>query len=73
MTERYYVTVGEWKDAKLLVDVDDDTKLLKADALRTVRLYVEEWFGERCEEFEPNCICCRKWQAFDELFKGPEE
>lgn len=29
---------------------------------------VTEYFGERCPEFEPQCECCRRWRAFDELF-----
>ena len=34
----------------------------------SVRDYFIEWYGERCPDYEENCIACQKWKAFDELF-----
>lgn len=27
-----------------------------------------EWYGERCADFEPDCLCCKFWKAFDEMW-----
>jgi hypothetical protein len=27
-----------------------------------------EHYGERCPEYQPGCLCCEKWRAFDRLF-----
>lgn len=34
----------------------------------TIKGWLTENFGERCEQFNPNCECCRRWLALDNLF-----
>lgn len=34
----------------------------------SIRLWLEDYFGERCEEFCEDCIVCQKWAAFDVIF-----
>lgn len=31
--------------------------------------WLTEYFGRRCDEYEPTCIVCQKWKAFDEIFE----
>lgn len=31
-------------------------------------LYVRKLWGERCSDFEPECVVCQRWQEHDELF-----
>jgi len=28
---------------------------------------ITEAFGERCEDFEPECYCCKAWAEYDRL------
>lgn len=28
---------------------------------------IEQIFGKRCREYEPECYCCRVWRAYDVL------
>ena len=30
-------------------------------------------YGERCPDFQEDCICCKKWAAFDTLVENPFE
>lgn len=27
---------------------------------------ITEWWGPRCEDFEPECFCCKAWLAYDQ-------
>ena len=41
-----------------------------ADHIRTVaEAYLEMWFGERCDDFDPNCVVCQKWKQLDDLLE----
>lgn len=43
-----------------------------ADAIRQMVSPVWiEFYGERCPEFEPECLCCRKWAELDKLLENP--
>lgn len=33
-----------------------------------MRLWLLEWAGERCADFDPGCYCCDSWQAWDRIF-----
>lgn len=33
-----------------------------------VRAWLKHSFGSRCSDFEPTCICCRVWAAYDIMF-----
>lgn len=41
---------------------------------RHIRAVAEEfltfYFGQ-CEEFEPDCECCKRWKALETLCKNP--
>jgi hypothetical protein len=26
---------------------------------------ITEYFGERCDDYEKNCVCCKAWQEYD--------
>jgi hypothetical protein len=26
---------------------------------------ITEFFGERCDDYEKHCICCKAWQEYD--------
>ena len=32
---------------------------------------LEEYFGERCGDFEPDCVNCQRWKALDDLLDNP--
>ena len=38
---------------------------------------VREYFGERCPDFIPGCLCCQAWAEYDRLYaadsKGRED
>jgi len=52
----------------------------EADALRSLLKMqpladmVESHFGERCEEYDPDCACCRAWRWIEvvRVVVGPE-
>ena len=31
-----------------------------------------DWFGERCDEYDPECSTCRAWEAFDAVSRDLE-
>lgn len=37
----------------------------------TGELFIAEWFGPRCKEFDPDCECCRRWRLLDQLLENP--
>jgi hypothetical protein len=30
-----------------------------------------EYFGPRCPDYEPQCVCCQRWRALDALVANP--
>jgi len=34
-----------------------------------VSIFITEYYGERCPDYEPECICCEQWMCFDKLFR----
>lgn len=32
--------------------------------------HIREWWGDRCEDFDPDCFCCQKWAAFDQVVEN---
>ncbi len=57
---------------KLLLEATDremgDLERAKADLKDHARAYLSDFFGDRCPDFCPTCVCCAKWKAFDALF-----
>lgn len=56
--------------------MDDDTDKqefgMMASHIRTIAMeMLEQHFGERCLEFEPDCECCKRWKALDDLVANP--
>ncbi|SCB30539.1 hypothetical protein [Rhizobium lusitanum] len=37
-----------------------------ADIDLIIEAITSQW-GDRCDDFEPSCACCRVWRAFDHL------
>ena len=33
--------------------------------------FLEEFWGEKCEEFDENCYICQRWQALEDLLYNP--
>ena len=36
------------------------------------RAFIKDHWGERCDEFDSDCGCCKAWQAFDLIFRYVE-
>lgn len=47
-------------------------KLIKFPLRDSVYQWLVSNYGERCQEVEEECICCKKWIAFDSLFNDDE-
>lgn len=48
----------------------NDIAVMDADAdkaLRRLRTFLTEYFGERCPDFDKDCPCCRVWVRYDLL------
>jgi len=39
----------------------------------TAETLLTEWFGERCDDFDADCLCCQRWAALDVLLRNPFE
>lgn len=37
------------------------------NGIEHLRQFITEEFAERCPDYEPTCLCCTVWRAFDEL------
>jgi len=37
------------------------------ESLVEVELFVAHWFGEPCEDYDPECIVCQHWDAVRKL------
>ena len=37
--------------------------------LNDMAAVIEKIYGPRCQRFEPGCVCCMGWAAFDQLEK----
>ena len=37
------------------------------EALATIDRELVRQFGERCDEFDITCVCCRAWRTRDDL------
>ena len=45
---------------------------MHAGYIRTIaNKMLTEFFGERCKDFEPDCLCCQRWQYLDKLTENP--
>ena len=49
-----------------IADEGDEETALAMQAL--TKKWMENWWGERCPDFEENCYCCQAWKAFDVMF-----
>ena len=36
-----------------------------------VSQFLTHYFGEKCEDYEADCECCRRWRLFEELIANP--
>lgn len=45
---------------------------MMAGHIRTIaETMLREHFGDRCPDFEPNCISCQRWKLLDDLTANP--
>jgi hypothetical protein len=35
--------------------------------MRSVHDFVQEMFGDRCDDFDPDCPTCKLWQLHDQM------
>ena len=52
-------------------DDDDEDHAIESHgiALReSLRPWLKQYFGERCQDFEAGCLGCEAWKAFDAMF-----
>lgn len=38
-----------------------------AEDIDLIEMAITERFGERCEDFDAECMCCRAWRMFDDM------
>jgi hypothetical protein len=50
-------------------DVEERGKILK----KSMKVFLEDWIGEKCPDYEPSCVCCQAWESFDKLFVEIDE
>lgn len=36
-----------------------------------LKRFVIRWYGHKCKDFNPDCICCKKWKLLEELIENP--
>lgn len=46
-------------------DLDALFDLATREQVRSLENYTRAQWGERCEEYEPECCLCRVWRAVD--------
>lgn len=51
----------------------DDFAIDICHVLPPVQEFVVKWYGERCPDYDPDCIVCQHWKMVDELFRNPFE
>ncbi len=49
------------------IDFDTDVSLWA----NTVANFIVKWYGIRCTDYDENCICCQKWDSYDDLVHNP--
>jgi hypothetical protein len=59
----------EWTWSSEHLHFDTRAKVVRSFAEPLLR----EFFGDRCEDFEPGCECCKRWAALDRLLENPFE
>lgn len=47
--------------------VKSDPCVMAAISMEALHGAINEWAGERCPDFEPECFTCKAWSAFDQL------
>lgn len=55
------VTLKSWEVSGKYIDCMLETEM------KNRREWIAEWFGPRCEVFEPSCIVCRLWKNQDQF------
>lgn len=44
-----------------------------AELKKRMRIWLTNWFGERCSDFFAGCECCEAWKGFDVQFEHIED
>lgn len=61
------VTLEDWEFSGEYID-----NMIEAE-IRRRREWITDWFGERCDVFEPSCIVCQLWinqDQFEQMARG---
>jgi hypothetical protein len=48
-------------------EFDNDLYKLKGE----IEWYLIKWWGDKCDEFEPECELCKRWKAYEDLIYDP--
>lgn len=35
--------------------------------MSTIKRIITEYLGDRCQDFDADCLCCKAWKEYDEL------
>ena len=70
---------AKFSDGVVYPDVDEQSKSelqsrfdMMAGHLRIIaETMLREHFGDRCPDFEPACIVCKRWKLLDDLTANP--
>lgn len=57
--------LGSYQERRLM-------KLIRLPLRDSLHQWMVSTYGERCQEVDEHCICCKKWEAFDTLFDDEE-
>lgn len=57
------------EDAQKLVTQDHVWRSAADNLAATLELYLLEYYGRRCPEYERGCGCCEAWKAYDRFKK----
>lgn len=44
-----------------------DAKRLK----KKIKPFLVKWFGEKCDDYNSDCVNCKRWEAFSNLIGNP--
>lgn len=45
----------------------NEDKMAKGMA-QLVEVWMKTYYGPKCGDFEPDCICCQVWKAYEKIF-----
>ena len=53
----------------MALDVEDQYREKAQQFLHDFMEFATEQFGERCQEYDEGCSCCKLWDLFDKVYE----